>query len=391
MAGGTRSYEMARRLVAAGHEVNMVTTWREPTNNKGWFSTKVAGIQVHWLPVPYSNEMSFIERIQAFIRFAWASAWKAASLSGDIVFATSTPLTITIPGVLASWWKRVPMVFEVRDMWPDVPIALGVLHDPILIWLSKRLEIFAYRQAAHVVALAPGMREDIIAKGIPAEKVSVIAGGCDLDMFSATSDSASPRLEHAWLGERKLVIYAGTIGKANGVDYLVRLAQEVAVMDPEIRFAVFGDGQEWDSVYKLADKLGIIEQNFFMFTALSKKKTAVWLRAADMHMALMRGPRIFIKDAVNNKFFDALAAGKPIANNFDGWQSRVAEEAGVGLILDPDDIVSASRHLVDVLHDTDWLNMVPSRAHDLATGKFSCDRLVLQLEKVLAGAVIQGE
>src|SRR6185295_8166233 len=102
MAGGTRSYEMARRLVAAGHEVHMVTTWREPTDKTGWFVTSEAGITVHWLPVPYSNYLSYARRIRAFLRFAWASSRKAAALPGDVVFATSTPLTVAVPGIYAS-------------------------------------------------------------------------------------------------------------------------------------------------------------------------------------------------------------------------------------------------------------------------------------------------
>lgn len=390
MAGGTRSYEMARRLVSVGHEVHMVTTWREPTDKQGWFTTKEAGIHVHWLPVLYSNDMSYMERIRAFILFACLATQKAASLPGDIVFATSTPLTISIPGILSSWWKRIPMVFEVRDMWPDVPIALGVLRNPILVWLSRWLEIFTYRKAAHVIALAPGMRKDIIGKGIQAEKVSVIPNGCDLDVFFAEAKYSSPRREYAWLGKRKLVIYAGTVGKANGVDYLVQLAREVFTIDPEIRFVILGDGREWDAVYQLAGKAGIINRNLFMFTSLPKRKIVRWLMEADIHVALMRGPRSYLKDAVNNKFFDALAAGKPIANNFNGWQSRVAEEAGVGLILDPVDIAAAARRLVDALSDEDWLSKVLIRTRELSEGCFNRDRLALQLEDVLTTVVMKG-
>ena len=124
-----------------------------------------------------------------------------------------------------------------------------------------------------------------------------------------------------------------------------------------------------------------------MFTPLPKRKIAHWLRTADVHVALMRGPQSYLKDAVNNKFFDALAAGKPIANNFDGWQSHVAKEAGVGLILDPDNIKAAARGLVDALHDDDWLSKVPSRGRKLAEGRFNRDRLALQLENILATVV----
>src|SRR5690554_854503 len=118
MSGGTRSYEMARRMVAAGHEVHMVTSYREQdANRKGWFLTEEAGINVHWYPVPYSNHMGFVQRIKAFIAFALAARKKSVELDGDIIFATSTPLTIALPAVPASRKKKIPMVFEVRDLW----------------------------------------------------------------------------------------------------------------------------------------------------------------------------------------------------------------------------------------------------------------------------------
>ncbi len=388
MSGGTRSYEMARRLVSAGHQVTMITA--DTSNHHGsdgWRVSQEDGIEVHWLPVPYSNQMSYPERIRAFVRFAFKSALRAASIPADVVFATSTPLTIAIPGIAARLWLRVPMVFEVRDMWPDVPIALGILRNPILIWLARQLELFAYRQAGHVVALAPGMRDDINAKGVSAGKVSVIPNGCDLDIVSGHNDDPSPRNEYSWLGERKLVLYAGAIGVANGVDYLVRLSREVLEIDPEIRFVIFGEGREKESVQRLAVQLGVLERNLFIFNPLSKRKIARWWVAADMHVALMRGPRVYLKDAVNNKFFDALAAHKPIANNFDGWQSRIAEEEGVGLILNSQDVCAAARQLVNALEDSDWISKVPERARLLAEGRFSRDRLALQLEDILTTAV----
>src|SRR5690625_3260213 len=141
MSGGTRSYEMARRLVTAGHEVHMITSWRDPDRaDENWFETVEAGVNVHWLPVPYSNHMSYGERIKAFSRFAHQAGTKAKELQGDVIFATSTPLTIAIPAISASKKHKVPMVFEVRDLWPELPIAIGALNNPILKWAAKRLE-----------------------------------------------------------------------------------------------------------------------------------------------------------------------------------------------------------------------------------------------------------
>ena len=167
MTGGTRSYEMARRLVEMGHEVNMVTSWREPDDRKHWFETSEAGIKVHWLPVPYSNRMGFYDRILAFLKFALRSSRLAAALDSDIVFATSTPLTIAIPAVFASYKRRVPMVFEVRDLWPEMPIAIGSLKNPFLVKAARFLEHWAYRHSSSVVALSPGMKSGVIRTGYP--------------------------------------------------------------------------------------------------------------------------------------------------------------------------------------------------------------------------------
>jgi len=387
MAGGTRSYEMARRLVAAGHEVHMVTTDQRATGSGCWRQSTEAGILVHWAPVLYDNRMTFGRRILAFVRFAWMATRRAVSLRGDVIFATSTPLTIAIPALVASAIRRVPFVFEVRDMWPDVPIALGAIRSPASVALARWLERLTYRRAAHVVALAPGMRDDIVAKGIPSEKVSVIPNGCDLDVFAGPTNARAVRDANAWLGDRPLVLYAGTIGMVNGVHYLVEVARAVKRLDPEIRFALFGAGGESNSVRELASRSGVLNDNFFMHEPLPKRQLADWLAAADMLVALFTGPRVIWKDAVQNKFFDALAAGKPIANNFDGWQSRIAAEADIGLVLDPHDPVSAAEQLVHALRDTQWLAGVPARTRVLAEGQFNRNLLGARLADILESVV----
>src|SRR3954464_3515483 len=132
MAGGIRSYEQARRLVARGHTVHGITTDIAPGKRQlGWRETDDDGITVHWFSVPYSNEMSYARRIRAFAEFMIVAAVKAARLDADLVFATSTPLTVAVPGVIAARLRRTPFVFEVRDLWPEVPIKMGALRNPV--------------------------------------------------------------------------------------------------------------------------------------------------------------------------------------------------------------------------------------------------------------------
>ena len=386
MAGGSRSFEMARRLVAAGHEVHMVTSDQssEPSD-EAWRETEEEGIRVHWTAVPYQNTMSYNSRIRAFITFAWRAARRARSLAGDVIFATSTPLTIALPAVYAARRGHAPMVFEVRDLWPAVPIAIGAIRNPLAKRAALWLEKFAYRNATRVIALAPGMADDVVSVGYPRDKTSVIPNGCDLGLF-ASADEGRLRQEYQWLGARPLVVFTGTFGLVNGMEYLVRLAHEIYRLDEEVRVVAIGAGREFAQTERLADELGVLNRNLFLPGQLPKTETAEWVRNCDMTIALFTGPRVVWKDATQNKFFDSLAAGRPVANNFDGWQARIAEEAGCGVILDPTDARRGAAQLYAKLSDQAWLASARRNARELAERRFNRDDQARELERVLLDA-----
>lgn len=385
MAGGTRSYEMARRLVAAGHEVNLVTAWREPTDRRGWFTTREVGINVHWLPVGYSNSMGFADRMRAFLQFAAASGRRAAKVPADVVFATSTPLTIALPGVYAARRQRVPFVFEVRDLWPDVPIAIGALRNPALKQLACRLERFAYAQSTRIVALAPGMRDSLVEKGVPRDRVAVIPNGCDLDVFAATDEPAVtlPRPGRA-------IVYVGTMGVANGVSFIPRLSAELGRILPEpVHFYLIGDGARRGEVEAVARELGVLDVTVHFIPPQPKAEVGKWIRAADATIMTYMGPEILYRDSVSNKFFDSLAAGRPVLANFRGFSTALAEEAGAGFIIGAEP-AAAARRLADILADPGALPTAGAAAYALAVERFSRDDLAARLEVVLREAVAEG-
>lgn len=390
MPGGTRSYEMAKRLVSWGHEVHMITSNRDRNGlkKKNWYETRESGIRVHWLPVEYSNKMSYPSRIKAFLRFSYAAAHKAASFKGDIIFATSTPLTIALPAVYAAKKNKIPMIFEVRDLWPAVPIALGAIKNKILIKLSLWLENFAYCNANRIIALAPGMKEAIVQWGYPSDKVTVIPNGADLDLFDV-EDAAGQTLrrELNWLGNRPLVVYAGTLGIVNGVDYLVYLAKEIKNIDKDICFVVIGDGKEENKIKELAKISGVLDDNFFMIGRIPKKEIPKWLSASDLAIITYTGPKVLWKDSVSNKVFDALAAGKPIVSNLPGWCEVLAEQSGAGIIIDASNYKVAAEELVKTIRNKTWLEKAGKNALALARDVFSRDKLAKKLEGVLVEAV----
>lgn len=387
MSGGTRSYEMARRLVLKGHEVHMITSYRDDNDKNGWFETNASGINVHWINVPYSNKMSFRQRILAFFKFAISSAKRASSIEADLVFATSTPLTIALPAIFVSKKQKIPMVFEVRDLWPELPIAMGALKNPFSRYAALLLEKLAYKNSMAVVALSPGMKQGVVNAGYPAEKVAVIPNSCDNELFSvSTRHGGSFRKQRIWLGDKPLVVYAGAFGLINGVSYAVELASYLQHINPTIRILLIGDGKETRDIKQLAQQVGVLNKNLFIEKKIPKKDIPAMLNAADMALGLfINKPEM--QSNSSNKFFDALAAGKPIIINYGGWQKELLESSGAGLVTWGMDIEQAAQKLANALQDKKWLGRASEAASLMAKHLFSRDELADQLEKVLSLAI----
>lgn len=384
--GSTRSYEMGRRLVAAGHEVHLITTDRHGGGGTKWFETDEAGIRVHWLPVPYANEMGFADRVRAFFRFALAAGRRAVDVGGDVILATSTPLTIAIPGMYARRRLKVPMVFEVRDLWPELPIAVGALRSPLTIGPARWLERAAYRSSAHIVALSPGMKEGVVEAGVDPERVSVIPNSCDLDLFRVPASAGEAvRARYEWLGDRPLVVYMGSFGRINGVDWLARLAGAVRPLNPEVRFAAIGSGAGYEALRQAAEEEGVLGETFHLLGRVPKLEAPGWLAAADVATSLFVDlPEMWANSA--NKFFDGLASGTPVAINYGGWQADLVRETGAGLVLPVGDPAAAARQLTDFLADPDARARAGTAASRLAEERFDRDVLAERLREVLEAA-----
>ncbi|GAA2911179.1 glycosyltransferase WbuB [Actinoplanes cyaneus] len=383
MAGGIRSYEQARRLVARGHTVDVITTDITPGDRElGWRVTHEDGVTVHWFKIPYNNHMSYARRIRAFAEFMLLATIRAARLKADLVFATSTPLTVAVPGVLAARLRRVPFVFEVRDLWPEVPIEMGVLRNPLARRLAGGLADFAYRNAAEVVALSPGMAAGVT-KRRPGTAVTVVPNAADLDLFHVDPAQVKRfRGEHRWLGDRPLLVYTGALGPVNGVEYLVRAMDRIRDTDPGVQLLIVGHGREWESTGRLAADLGLLDRTVRMWEKVPKSELPVILGAATMSTSTVR-PIRGLWDNSANKFFDALAAERPIAINYGGWQADLLTESGAGLVLDPHDADAAGDVLAARLRDEDWLIKARAAAHRLAVEQFSRDMLFERFEAVL--------
>lgn len=385
MSGGTRSYELARRLAAAGHDVHVITSRREDTDGSKakWVTTLEEGVHVHWTLVPYGNRFGFVRRLQAFFSFAWRAAWKATGLRGDLVFATSTPLTIAIPAVLAARRLGVPMVFEVRDLWPEVPIAMGEIRNPLLIASARLLEKVAYRNSTRIIALSPGMADGVVAAGYPRERIEVIPNACDIDLFAGPAADLEPGFLPP--GNGPLVVYAGTFGRVNGVGYLVELAAAMRQLDPTVRFLLVGDGRELGEITERARNTGTLGVNLWMRPPIRKQQMPALLRHATVATSTVIDVQALWNNSAN-KVFDALAAGRAVMINHGGWQKDFLERSGAGFATPAADPAAGAQQLADFLRAPETAARAGRAALQIAKGQFSRDRLGERFRAVLEEA-----
>lgn len=376
---GTRSHEFAKRLGAQGFDVHIVTSERDATARKGWSSEARDGFTVHRLSVPYAHEMSYARRAWAFVQFARISGFYARRLRGDLIFATSTPLTVIVPAIIARIWRRTPQVFEVRDLWPELPIALGVLRGKLPIAAARWLEKVAYRSSQHVVALSPGMKVGIERAGVSPDRVTVIPNAADLDLFEQRRSGTNLWLEtRPELSDRPLIAYCGTLNRLNGVEYLVRVAAHARKLDPEVAFVVVGSGRERSMIESLAKRLGVANSNFYLYDRVSKNDMPQVMDAASVTTSLFI-PLKEMESNSANKFFDGLAAGKPVAINYGGWQKDLLESSSAGIALSPTDYEAAARDLIALARDTSRAEQLGRNARHLAQQSFSRDALANEL------------
>lgn len=383
MAGGTRSYEFATRLAARGHDVHVITSDQQPGAVRR--EDDISGVTVHWLPVAYDNSMDSAARLKAFLRFALASSRLARRLRADLVLATSTPLTIAVPALYAAALRRTPIVFEVRDLWPELPLAMGHLQ----VWPARKaaflLQRLAYRGSTRIIALSPGMRDGIVARGVSDALVSVVPNACDRTLFAGHEEQARKfRKDHPWLADRPLIVYAGTYGRINDIRYLVAVAAATVSVRPDLCFLTVGSGAEEGLVRRAASDAGVLDVNFFMLPPRAKSEVGVVLSAATLALSLFAPvPEMEANSA--NKFFDALAAGRPVGINYGGWQAELLHETGAGLRLSRNPGI-ASQQVVDALSDEGWLQQASQAAAGLAEHRFDRDLLFEDFEKVLLAA-----
>lgn len=327
--GGTRSYWMAKELIKNGHNVIMITS-KDLIGDKTEVVT-IDELKVIYLKVAYSQSMSVYRRLRAFIYFVWKCTLEAYKQNNiDLVIATSTPLTIGIPALILKWKKKIPYVFEVRDLWPEVPIQMGLIKDPFLKWLTRKFEELIYKNAVHVIALSPGMQDGVL-KYVPREKTTVVPNMAKKDEFWPRGKNEELQKKLGLNSKSFKIIHFGSLGLANGAKTIIESAK-LLINDDSIEFLFVGGGSTEGLLKEECFKNSLKNVKFLGFFPMNETSEIVNL--SDVSIISFKDLPILYTNSPN-KLFDSLSAGKPIIVNSAGWTKDLVEIHNCGYYVNP--------------------------------------------------------
>jgi glycosyltransferase involved in cell wall biosynthesis len=380
--GGTRHYELARGLVAHGHRVTVIASpvsylTGSVTDQSRTASTTEDGITILRTYATRAIHRSFVHRMIGFISFMLSSFWAGLHVHQvDLVWGTSPPIFQGLTALLLARLKRVPFLFEVRDLWPAFALQVGVLRNPLLIRLSEWLERFLYRNADQMMVNSPGFIEHVQANG--AQRVALVPNGADTRMFDPLADGHEFRQQHQ-LGEQFIMLYAGAHGMSNDLGVVLEAAHLLRD-DPGICFVLLGDGKEKPNLQERAALLKL--PNLRFVPSIPKTQMPQALAAADACLAILK-PIPLYATVYPNKVFDYMAAGRPVLMAIDGVARQVVEQAEAGVFCPPGDPAQLAAVVLELAANPQRARRLGANGRRYVENHFDRLKLADQLAKLI--------
>jgi colanic acid biosynthesis glycosyl transferase WcaI len=393
----TRAYEMARNLLRLGHAVTMIA--EVPNHPSGIIPpayrgklverSQLEGIEVIRVWVKASPIKSFRNRMLFYLSYM-----AGASLAGlllahgryDLIYASSPPLFVGAAALALSALRRIPMLFEVRDLWPESAVALGELSNPRAVAWATRLEEACYRRARVIIVVTEGIRQRLLQRGLVGDKVHLIPNGANVDLFHFDPGARRRVRQELSLGEKFVAIYAGIHGVAQGLETMVEAARRLQA-DSQIHFLLVGDGPKKAELvelvrqYKLANVTLLDEQPRPAIPAL--------LSAADAAVIPLRKLEIF-KGALPSKMFDSWACERPVLLSVDGEARQVMEAARGGVFVEPEDPQALAQAILELRRQPELRQQMGNRGRSFTERHYSRRAQAEQLAGIMQ-AVLKSE
>lgn len=360
-APAARVAELSHHWARMGHEVTVLTgfpnhptgvvpdEWRSRMRSLHYTET-ADGVRVvrTWLwPLP--NRKAH-ERIRNYASFCVSAAVSGLALAKpDVVIATSPQLLCA----LAGWWialsKRVPFVFEVRDLWPESLAAVGVgVEGTLLHRTLGAIAGFLYRRAGRIVVVSPAFKDHLIRQWkVPEAKISTVENGVEVDLFRLDPAAIEVR-KSLNLENRFLICYIGTIGNAHGLETLMGAAQELQTALPEAMFLLIGEGAEKDRIVELAATRQL--RNVQFLGQQPRERIPAYVSAADICIVILRKAELF-KTVIPTKMLEYMACERPVIIAVDGQARQIVEQAHAGIFVEPENSKALAHVILELAGD----------------------------------------
>ena len=380
----SRHYTLLAEIVKH-HRLTLLTTpsWRSQQLTQEW-PWVPPGVELLEANIPYNNKMGPARRALAFAQYAaWAVRAGRRIARPDVVWGISTPLTAAWAAARVARGWRVPWVFEVQDLWPSFPVAMGAVPTALarrqLFALEKRL----YESAAHIVPLSPDMSAYVAGLGIAPGKITTLLNGTDLDLAARATPETVAKLRQAQgLTGQKVVLYAGTFGRANDVPTVVAAAETMVATDPAVTFLFLGHGYYAPLVAAAAARWpGRIR----LVGGQPRHAVFSWFALADVAVVSFLAMSVLDTNSPA-KLYDALAVGTPVVVTNQGWTKALVEEYGCGWYAPAGDAAGLASRLQAVLADPIGRTVAGRRGQELARSEFDRVRLAAQMQTILERA-----
>lgn len=325
---------------------------------------------------------SYLGRLWSFLSFTISSIY-GLFMGGrpDVIYASSPPLFPMMSALLVSKFMRVPLIVEVRDLWPASAVQLGVVRNKFLISVMAWMESLLYRHAHKVVALTEGIRDDICARGFSEGKIELVRCGVDMELLFPDVDSAREvRSANGW-SERKVIMYFGALGEANNISVILRAAETLSSRD-DVVFVLVGDGMQRTTIE--SELLSMRLSNVVMLPPVPKREARAMLAAADICVVTLKDIPLF-GGAIPTKLLDYMACGKPVLCGVRGEARHIVESAKAGYAFDPDDHVALSDGIKGLLEDGELAQRMGLQGMEYARRVFSVEVVRERIERLLLG------
>ena len=387
--GGTRHHELARHLVQRGHTVTVIASALT------YLTGSAAGERIPWVQEEDGGEgitilraytynalhRSFFHRLLSFFSFMFSSFVIGLGVRKvDVVWGTSPPIFQGVTAWLLARLKRAVFLFEVRDLWPAFAVAVGVLTNRTLIWMSEWLERFLYRRADQLIVNSPGFIEHIQARG--GKDVVLISNGAEASMFDPEADGHALRQAHVLEG-KFVVLYAGAHGMSNDLDVVLDAAALLAGR-PEIAIVLLGDGKDKPNLVAQAAQAGLVNVRFL--PPLPKAEMRAALAAADACLAILKPVEMY-KTVYPNKVFDYMAAGQATILAIDGVIREVIERGEAGVFVPPGDPAALAAAIRELADHPERARRMGANARAYLLAHFDRPKVAAELDELLRAVV----